>query len=126
MSLITEPIKKINFYTATAFEGSDIYDPKGKTIVVSDTNISTSLIDISTLFIQICGRLRDSIYKDQVTYICNTKTHRYLQYKSIEEFTSYEEELQRKALLYESDFKKLTKDSQSTNIEIFNENPEPF
>ncbi len=126
VSLITDPIKKINFYTATAFEGSDIYDPKGKTIVVSDTNISTSLIDISTLFIQICGRLRDSIYKDQVTYICNTKTHRYLQYKSIDEFTAYEDELQRKALLYESDFTKLTEDSQSTNIEIFNENPEPF
>lgn len=69
--------KKYNFYTASAFEGCDIYDEKGKTIIICDTTISTTILDISTLIRQICGRLRDSIYKDQITLILNTSKHRY-------------------------------------------------
>jgi len=68
---------KYNFYTATAFEGCDIFDPKGKTIILCDTSISTTILDISTLVRQICGRLRDSIYKEEVTLILNTTKHRY-------------------------------------------------
>lgn len=30
-----DDVKKINFYTSTCFEGVDIYDPKGKTIIIS-------------------------------------------------------------------------------------------
>lgn len=89
---ITSPIKKINFYTATCFEGVDIYDPIGKTIVVSDSHVSTTMIDISTLFIQICGRLRDSIYKDQVTFIVNANNHRYCKYGSFSEFKQMSDE----------------------------------
>lgn len=73
----TDPVSKINFYTAACFEGVDIYDPVGKTIVLSDSNIATTLYDISTLFVQICGRLRDSKYKDEVTFILNPKQNRY-------------------------------------------------
>lgn len=72
-----DPVKKYNFYTATAFEGCDIYDEKGKTIILCDTNISTTILDISTLVRQICGRLRNSKYKDEVTLILNTTKHRY-------------------------------------------------
>ena len=68
---------KYNFYTSTAFEGCDIYDPKGKTIILCDTNIATTILDISTLVRQICGRLRDSVYKDEVSIILNTTKHRY-------------------------------------------------
>ena len=68
---------KYNFYTSSAFEGCDIYDPYGKTIVVCDTNISTTILDIATLMRQIAGRLRDSIYKDEITLILNTESHRY-------------------------------------------------
>lgn len=73
----TDPVSKINFYTAACFEGVDIYDPVGKTIVLSDSNIATTIYDISTLFVQICGRLRDSKYKDEVTFILNPKQNRY-------------------------------------------------
>lgn len=81
-----DEVRKFNFYTSTCFEGVDIYDPKGKTIIVSDSNISTTMMDISTLFVQICGRLRDSVYKDQVVFIVNANSHRYCKYNSYEEF----------------------------------------
>lgn len=68
---------KYNFYTSCSFEGTDIYDPIGKTIILCDTNIATTILDISTLIRQICGRLRDSIYKDEVTMILNSSKHRY-------------------------------------------------
>lgn len=68
---------KYNFYTSTAFEGCDIYDPKGKTIILCDTSISTTILDISTLIRQICGRLRNSEYKEEVILILNTTKHRY-------------------------------------------------
>ena len=76
-SKVTDPIKKLNFYTSCAFEGVDIYDPNGYCIIICDTNISTTVLDISTKIRQVCGRLRDSKYKDQVTLILNTKKHRY-------------------------------------------------
>lgn len=75
-STTTAP-KKYNFYTATAFEGCDIFDPKGKTIILCDTNIATTILDISTLVRQICGRVRDSIYKEEIILILNTVKHRY-------------------------------------------------
>lgn len=71
------PVKKYNFYTSTAFEGCDIYDEKGKTIILCDTKISTTILDISTLIRQIIGRIRNSIYKDSATLILNTTKHRY-------------------------------------------------
>ena len=71
-------IKKYNFYTAAAFEGCDIYDPIGKTVILCDTNISSTSLDISTLIRQISGRLRNSIYKDEITIILNTGKHRYV------------------------------------------------
>lgn len=120
---INSSVCKINFYTATAFEGVDIYDPDGKTIVVSDTNISQSLVDISTLFIQICGRLRDSVYKDQVLFICNTNNHRYLKYKTDDEFSLDSDEIARKAKVFESDFKQMKPESQETTLNSWDANP---
>lgn len=76
-SKINSPVKKYNFYTSCAFEGCDIYDPDGYCIIMSDTNISTTILDISTKIRQVCGRLRDSKYKDQCTLILNTSKHRY-------------------------------------------------
>ena len=77
MGSTTDRVCKYNFYTSTAFEGCDIYDEKGKTIILCDTNIATTILDISTLVRQICGRLRDSIYKEEVILILNTSKHRY-------------------------------------------------
>lgn len=76
-SKINGSIKKYNFYTSCSFEGCDIYDKDGYCIIVSDTNISTTILDISTKIRQVCGRLRDSKYKDSVTLILNTNKHRY-------------------------------------------------
>lgn len=68
----SDPVKKINFYTSTCFEGCDIFDERGRTCIVSDGNKAHTLIDISTLFVQICGRIRNSIYKTEVTHIYST------------------------------------------------------
>ena len=123
---VNSPVRKINFYTATAFEGVDIYDPVGKTIVVSDTNVSQSLVDISTLFIQICGRLRDSKYKNEVLFICNTTDHRYLKHKSQNEFDQYSEDLKEKAIDYGIEFLKGNQNKRLIDVESFLYSPDFF
>lgn len=75
---INSAVKKINFYTATAFEGVDIYDKDGKIIIVSDSKISSTMMDISICIPQIAGRIRDSKWIDQIEYIYSAKKHRYL------------------------------------------------
>ena len=55
------PVKPINFYTSTCFEGCDIYDEEGKTYLISDKHKQHTLYDISTLAIQICGRIRNNL-----------------------------------------------------------------
>lgn len=123
---INSLVRKVNFYTATAFEGVDIYDPIGKTIVVSDTNIAQSLMDISTLFIQICGRLRDSIYKNEVLFICNTNNHRYLQHKTNDEFQKYSDELTESAIVYGESFLKQTQKVVDINLGSYEASPEYY
>lgn len=39
-------VRKINFYTSTAFEGCDIYDKQGKIYVVSDGTARHHLLDV--------------------------------------------------------------------------------
>jgi len=78
-----DSIKRINFYTSTCFEGCDIYDPLGKTYIVSDRNKRHTQLDISTLLIQICGRIRNTKYK-KITHIFSYT--RYNSDISIEEF----------------------------------------
>lgn len=81
---VTDPIKKLNFYTSCAFEGVDIYDPDGFCIIICDTNIATTVLDISTKIRQVCGRIRDSKFKDQCTLILNTNKHRYANISKLE------------------------------------------
>ena len=85
----TDEVKHINFYTSTCFEGCDIYDENGRTYIVSDKNKSHTLLDISTLIIQICGRIRNSLYKSDICHI-HTET-RYNQFISLDEFKAYSE-----------------------------------
>ncbi|MDU1904835.1 MAG: hypothetical protein E6772_08630 [Dysgonomonas sp.] len=80
----TDPVKKVNFYTSTAFEGCDIYDENGRTYIVSDTRMSHTLLDISTLIIQICGRIRNSKYNNKVAHIFSET--RYSKIVTLEEF----------------------------------------
>ena len=84
-----DPPRKVNFYTSTCFEGCDIFDEQGKTYVVSSGKNPNTLYDISTLFVQIIGRIRDSVYKNEVVHIFSNSGYigevSYLDYKSIEE-----------------------------------------
>lgn len=74
---VNSKVCKLNFYTSCAFEGVDIYDKDGRCIIICDSNVSTTMLDISTKIRQICGRIRDSKYKNECTIILNTKKHRY-------------------------------------------------
>jgi len=67
-SVSDEP-RLINFVTSCCFEGCDIYDPDGKIYVVSDGKKSTTLVDISTSFQQIVGRIRNTKYWDTIHHI---------------------------------------------------------
>jgi len=72
-----DSVQKINFYTATAFEGCDIYDPEGQTVVVSSsTGYRDMATDVFTTLIQIIGRLRNSRYNDSVKLIIQQKTEK--------------------------------------------------
>ena len=90
------PVKKVNFYTSSAFEGCDVFDRQGRTYIVSDADRSQTLLDISTLFVQICGRIRDSIYKSDITHIFSTT--RYSADLTLEEFTEKTDETLNKAV----------------------------
>ena len=68
----SDTAKKINFLTSTAFEGSDIYDRDGKIFIVSDSKKKHTLTDISTSFQQIAGRIRNTIYWNEMTHIFTT------------------------------------------------------
>jgi protein-arginine kinase activator protein McsA len=70
-SVLNGPVKpkKINILTSTAFEGSDIYDREGKIVIVSDGTKTNTLVDISTSFQQIAGRVRNSRYMRSITHI---------------------------------------------------------
>ena len=57
---INDDVRKINFYTATAFCGCDIYDENAIQYVISDGAKRNTMQDISTIFIQILGRIRDA------------------------------------------------------------------
>jgi len=57
---LNETLKKLNFITSTAFEGSDFYDENGKIYIISDGSRSHTKIDILTQLHQIAGRIRNS------------------------------------------------------------------
>ena len=61
--------KKINLITSTAFEGCDILDEDGRTIIVSDSSKQHTLVDISTSLHQIAGRIRNSKYASEIWHL---------------------------------------------------------
>ena len=78
----SEP-KKINFITSTCFEGLDMYDKNAEIYIISDGDKKHTLIDISTSFQQIAGRIRDADIK-QINHIY-TET-RYSNYTNYDEY----------------------------------------
>jgi len=79
-----DELKTISFYTSTCFEGQDIIDPNGRSFIVSHAQKDHTMLDISTTFIQICGRIRKSDYNDEIVHLYST--NRYLADVSLEEF----------------------------------------
>lgn len=93
----SDPAKKINFYTSTCFEGCDIFDPDGVTFIVSDGRKAHTLLDISTLFTQICGRIRDSRYKAQIVHVYSTT--KYSKAVTLDEFVAATQRTDRKSVV---------------------------
>jgi hypothetical protein len=107
----SDPIKKVNFYTSTAFEGCDIFDEFGRTYIVSDATKAHTLIDISTLFIQICGRIRNSVYKSEITHIFSTT--RYSEDLTLEEYIERTKGTLNKAVKLSDDINNVPEDSRA-------------
>lgn len=102
----SDPVRKINFYTSTCFEGCDIYDENGVTFIVSDGNKSHTLLDISTLFTQICGRLRDSKYKGEIVHVYSTT--KYSREVTLDEFIASTQKVLAEAVSYADEINKLS------------------
>jgi len=77
--------KKINLITSTAFEGCDILDENGRTIIISDSTKNHTLVDISTSLHQIAGRIRDSNYASEIWHLFSST--RYSNDLSYEEYS---------------------------------------
>ena len=71
-----DPVKTFNFYTSTCFEGQDIFDQLGRTFIVSEKHKDHTKVDVMTTLPQICGRIRDSRYKNEVTQIFSVSTYK--------------------------------------------------
>lgn len=118
----SDSVKKVNFYTSTAFEGCDIYDKQGRIYIISDATKAHTLVDIATLFVQICGRIRDSIYNSDITHIFSTT--RYSEDLTLEEYTERTRETMAKAVKLADDINAVPDDSREwalSQIKYINE-----
>ena len=115
---INSKVMKVNFYTSTAFEGADIFDENGKTIVVSDTRIASTISDISTFIPQIAGRIRDSKYINQIEYIFSAESHRYYN-KSKTEFKMFVEENKTNGRIILQGISKMEKREYNATLSVF-------
>lgn len=78
------------------FEGTDIYDPDGRIIIISDPSKCQTLLDISTSIQQIAGRIRNSKYIGNITHLYSTTRYTELTYEEfLEESRKTEEESKR-------------------------------
>lgn len=101
--------KIINFYTATAFCGADIYDENGVTVIASDAYKQHTLLDVSTMIPQIMGRIRNSRYKDHALHIFSE--NRYDRNNSEEEYLASIKEDFEQAENYAEDINKMSPDN---------------
>lgn len=89
---INSPAKKINFYTKTAWLGADVFDKTGQIYIVSDGARKHTMADISTAYIQILGRIRDS-QNNKVIHLYSE--NRYIS-EDGEELTAFEMDMQKR------------------------------
>ena len=93
----TDPVKKINLYTSTCFEGCDLFDEEGRIYIVSDGAKAQTLYDISTQIRQIAGRIRNTRYSE-ITHLY--KSTRYNEDLTFEEYKNVVLEEEKKAKRY--------------------------
>lgn len=91
VSSINSPTKRINFYTKTAWLGADIFDQSGQIYIISDGAKRHTMADISTAYIQILGRIRDS-RNNKVIHLYSE--NRYLSDSEDGELTAFEEDME--------------------------------
>lgn len=115
---VNSEVKHLNFYTSCAFEGCDIYDKNGLCIILSDTNVSNTVLDIATKVRQVCGRLRDSKYKDECILILNTNKHRYAGTTKTD-FLNLVEDSRRRGIRKAELTDKLDADDYITELKLF-------
>lgn len=85
--------KKINFFTSSCFEGVDLHDPEGKIIIVSDHSMPHTMLDVSTSILQIAGRIRDSKFKNKITYLYSQSEYSEMSYDEYKEAVEKEQAL---------------------------------
>lgn len=91
---VTNPNKKLNFFTKKGFQGCNLFTNNGLIIVVSDGNRQTTLVDISTTMEQIAGRLRENekfhnVFRNYLIHIYSTND-------KVPDDTEFEEIMQQK------------------------------
>jgi len=77
---VTNPNKKINFFTKKGFQGCNMFSNNALVVVVSDGYRDTTLVDISTTLEQIVGRLRDNkeyhnIFRNFIVHFYSNNNH---------------------------------------------------
>lgn len=91
----SDPPKRINLITKTAFEGVDFMDEHGKIYVISDESNPHTKVDVSTHLVQISGRLRNSKYRDVLFHLFSTgfdsRKVTYAEFKQIMETKVFDE-----------------------------------
>lgn len=66
---ITDPVRKINFYTSTAFEGADVLDEEGQTYIIINGAKDSTKVDFHVLVPQIVGRIRNTKYNEHINLL---------------------------------------------------------
>ena len=66
---ITDPVKKINLYTSTAFEGADVLDEEGQTYIIINGTRDATKVDFHVLVPQIVGRIRNTKYNEHINLL---------------------------------------------------------
>lgn len=115
----TDLPKKINFITSTCFEGADFYDEEGKTYIVSDGTKQQTLVNISTSFQQIAGRIRNTKYWNKIYHVySNTRYDVNITY---EEYKRYTEEFIEESKDIQHQFNQLNFEARKHLPDSFNE-----
>ena len=114
---VSNPNKKINFFTKKCFQGCNLFTNNGLVIVASDAYRAQTLTDISTTMEQIAGRIRinaeyQNIFRNILIHIYSTNS----KIMNDEEFADLMEEKEVEAQRILSSQEKLTKEEWDTLI----------